>query len=74
MKSAKLGKVIAIASNGHADQTDRAGKAYILHCMRIMMAISIKFQDHPDLEKLMMVAILHDLVEDTHWTLEMLRQ
>lgn len=70
MKNISLGEVIAIASKGHEKQKDRAGKAYILHSMRIMMAISTKFQNHPDVEKMMMVAILHDFIEDCEWTFE----
>ena len=73
-KEISLGEVIAIASEGHKKQKDKAKKAYILHCMRIMTAISIKFADHPDVEKLMMVAICHDLVEDTDYTIEDLRK
>jgi GTP diphosphokinase / guanosine-3',5'-bis(diphosphate) 3'-diphosphatase len=52
-----LEKAIAIAANAHAGQTDKGGAPYILHCLRVMMAV-----DTLD-EKI--VAVLHDVVEDT---------
>ncbi len=61
-----LGKAIALAAEAHRDQVDRAGQAYILHPIRVMMRMD------SDVEK--MVAVLHDVVEDTDWTLEDLRE
>lgn len=55
----KLGEMIALAAEGHAEQTDKAGKAYILHPIRMMMRL------RTDDEELMMIAIGHDLIEDT---------
>lgn len=60
-----LAKAIAIAAQAHQEQVDKAGQPYILHPLRIMLKMS------SDTEKT--VAILHDLVEDTPWTLEHLR-
>ena len=63
---ATLGKAIAIAAQAHQDQYDKAGAPYILHPLRMML--------HMSSETEMMAAILHDVVEDTDWTLDKLRQ
>jgi hypothetical protein len=60
-----LGKAIAIAAVAHQEQTDWAGLAYILHPIRLM----VKMDSEPE----MIAAVLHDLIEDTEWTLERLR-
>jgi len=52
-----LGLAIAIASNAHIGQIDKSGKAYILHPLAVMNKVGD--QD----EKI--VAVLHDVVEDT---------
>lgn len=62
-----LGKAIAIASKAFQDKTDKAGQPYILHCLRVMAGVS-----QGDSE-LMQAAILHDLVEDTLWSFDALR-
>ncbi|MDX8383134.1 MAG: GTP pyrophosphokinase [Ghiorsea sp.] len=59
-----LGRAIALASKVHANQTDKAGKAYILHPMRVMNSLQTN-----DVE-LMSIAILHDVVEDSEITLD----
>ena len=61
-----LGKAIAIAAQAHQDQYDKAGAPYILHPLRMMLRMSSETE--------MMVAILHDVVEDTNWTPDQLRQ
>jgi (p)ppGpp synthase/HD superfamily hydrolase len=57
-----LEKAIAIAVKAHRGQKDRNGAPYILHPLRVMARVDT------DAEKT--VAILHDVVEDTHWTFE----
>ena len=57
-KENMLAKAISIASQSHQDQTDKAGKAYILHPLRLM------FRLRTDDEELMQIAVLHDVVED----------
>jgi (p)ppGpp synthase/HD superfamily hydrolase len=59
-----LEKAIAIAVEAHQGQKDRNGAPYILHPLRVMARVGT------DAEKT--VAILHDVVEDTDWTLERL--
>ena len=54
----RLGKAIAIASRGHAEQVDKEGTAYILHPLTCMMRVK-----HLG-ESAMIVAVLHDFVED----------
>ena len=61
-----LERAIQIAVEAHAGAKDRGGKAYILHPISVMMRCET------DEEKI--VAILHDVVEDTDWTFEALRQ
>lgn len=59
-----LEKAIAIAVESHRGQLDKAGKIYILHPMRVMLRGKNETE--------MIVGILHDVVEDTPITLEML--
>lgn len=61
-----LGRAIAIAATVHEHQKDKGGNAYILHPMRIMMRLRTNDED------LMCMAILHDVVEDSDWTIEKL--
>ncbi len=60
-----LEKAIEIAVEAHRGQIDKAGKEYILHPMRVMI------RGRNDTE--MIVGILHDVVEDTPITIDMLR-
>lgn len=60
-----LERAIQIAVTAHAGVKDRGGKAYILHPLNVMMRVDT------DEEKI--VAVLHDVVEDTDWTFEALR-
>lgn len=53
-----LERAIAIAATAHSGQVDKAGQPYILHPLRVMLALS-----HED-ERI--AAILHDVVEDTN--------
>lgn len=50
-----------IAAKHHAGDTDKAGKPYLLHPLRLMFAVNTEFE--------MMAAVLHDVVEDTPVTL-----
>ena len=61
-----LERAIQIAVEAHAGVTDKGGKAYILHPISVMMRCET------DEEKI--VAILHDVVEDTDWTFEALHE
>ncbi len=59
-----LEKAIAIAVEAHRGQKDKNGAAYILHPLRVMARVN------SEAEKI--AAILHDVVEDTDWTLDRL--
>lgn len=61
-----LDKAIHIAAQAHAGQKDQNGKPYILHPIRLMLNVD------SDEEKV--VAILHDVVEYSEWTLDGLRE
>lgn len=61
-----LEAAIALACEAHRGQFDRAGKPYILHPLRLMMA----FDSAPE----RIVAVLHDVVEDSSVTLDRLRE
>ena len=52
-----IDKALSIAVAAHAGQTDKGGDNYILHPLRLMM----KFEE----EDLRIVAILHDVIEDS---------
>ena len=60
-----LERAIIIAAEAHTGQVDKAGVSYILHPLRLML------QMKTDVERI--VAVLHDVVEDSHWTLALLR-
>ena len=61
-----LEKAIGIATEAHRGQTDRYGAPYILHPLRVMHRVNN--------EKEKIVAILHDVVEDTDWTFAALKK
>ncbi|HEU0176264.1 MAG TPA: HD domain-containing protein, partial [Blastocatellia bacterium] len=54
-----------IAAQAHLGQRDKGGAPYILHPLRMMMRM--------ESEAAMIAAALHDVVEDSAWTLEQLR-
>ncbi len=58
---ATLERAIEIAAKAHAGQVDKAGHPYILHPLRLMLAVRTPHER--------MSAILHDVVEDTAVTL-----
>jgi (p)ppGpp synthase/HD superfamily hydrolase len=62
---ADLEEAIRIAAEAHRGQRDRAGAPYVLHPLRVMLRM--------DTDAGRMAAILHDVVEDSAWTLDDLR-
>lgn len=64
-KKIHLGKAIELAKQHHKGQTDKAGKPYIEHPLRVMNQMKS--------EKEKIVAVLHDIVEDTDISLNDLR-
>ncbi len=61
-----LERAIAIAVEAHAGQIDKAGAPYILHPLRVMLAVSSTDER--------IAAVLHDVCEDCPgWTPDRLR-
>ena len=60
-----LDQAINIAIKAHSGQTDKAGKPYILHPLRLMFQF--------DTETEMIVAVLHDVIEDSDITCDDLK-
>ena len=60
-----LEDAIALAVEAHRGQRDKAGQTYILHPLRVMLRLEGEAER--------MVAVLHDVVEDSSYTLEHLR-
>ncbi|MCH2014582.1 guanosine-3',5'-bis(diphosphate) 3'-pyrophosphohydrolase [Acinetobacter ursingii] len=56
-----LEKAIALATKKHAGQLEKAGQPYILHPLRLMLNVENMDQK--------MVAVMHDLLEDTDTTI-----
>lgn len=63
---ATLERAIEIAKQAHAGQVDKGGADYIGHPLRVME------MGRTEDEKI--VGVLHDVVEDSDWTFEMLEE
>lgn len=61
-----LERAIAIAVQAHSGAVDKGGHPYILHPLRVMLSVTT--------EEERIAAVLHDVVEDSDWTLEQLRR
>lgn len=57
-----LDKAIQIAVSAHAGQVDKAGQPYILHPLRVMCSVETPHER--------LVAVLHDVIEDTSVTID----
>ena len=62
---ATLERAVQIAAGAHLGQRDKSGAPYLLHPLRMMLRM--------DSEPAMIAAILHDVVEDSEWTIDRLR-
>jgi (p)ppGpp synthase/HD superfamily hydrolase len=60
-----LERAIQIAASAHEGQVDKAGAPYILHPLRVMLQL--------DGDRERIVAVLHDVLEDSPITREVLR-
>lgn len=63
---ATLEKAIALAAQKHEGQQDKAGEPYILHVLRVALAVRSP--------KARIAAVLHDILEDTDVTVEELQK
>jgi len=59
---ATLIRAIEIAAKAHAEQVDKAGEPYILHPLRLMLRMATEAER--------ITAVLHDVVEDSGFTLD----
>lgn len=62
IKQGTLERAIEIAARVHAGQVDKGGAPYILHPLRVMLSVAPGAQQ--------IVAVLHDVVEDSEVTFE----
>lgn len=62
----QLEDAIAFAVEAHRGQKDRLGRPYILHPLHLMLQM--------ETEDEMIAAVLHDVVEDTDYTIDDLRE
>jgi (p)ppGpp synthase/HD superfamily hydrolase len=62
IKQGTLERAIEIAARTHAGQLDKGGAPYILHPLRVMLRVAPGAQQ--------IVAVLHDVVEDSEVTFE----
>lgn len=58
---AMVERAIMLATEKHSGQTDKLGEPYILHPLRVMLAV-------PADPELRAIAVMHDLMEDTDVT------
>ena len=63
---ATIEKALQIAARAHEGQKDKEGLPYILHPLRVMMGV--------EGEEVQIVAVLHDVIEDTSVPAEDLRE
>jgi len=61
-----LERAIAIAAEAHGGVLDKGGQPYILHPLRVLLSVGTIEER--------IAAALHDVVEDSDWTLERLHQ
>ena len=66
MENRLLEDAIALAVEAHRGQVDKANAPYILHPLRLMLAM--------DSDAARVAAMLHDVVEDTAYTLDLLKE
>lgn len=66
IKQGTLERAIEIAARVHAGQVDKGGAPYILHPLRVMLRVAPGAQQ--------IVAVLHDVVEDSEVTFEELER
>ncbi|NLB21035.1 MAG: hypothetical protein GX829_09525 [Clostridium sp.] len=59
-------RALTLATIKHAGQVDKGGRPYIMHVIRVMQGVE------DDDEKI--IALLHDLIEDTDFTLDDLKE
>lgn len=64
-----LDKAIMFATKAFEGKKDKGGNSYIRHCLRVMGRVEAMSGSEDE----MIVAVLHDVVEDTRYTFDDLR-
>jgi GTP pyrophosphokinase len=67
-KSEKIQKALHLATTEHDGQFRRSGEPYIIHPILVATIVASITED----ESMVIAALMHDLVEDTHCTIEMI--
>lgn len=67
-KGEMLNKMLVLMANRHSGQFDRAGQPYALHCLKVL------HYTKSDDEEIQIIALGHDIVEDTDTTWTELRE
>lgn len=75
LSNLKVHRAVELAAAAHAGQHDKAGRPYILHVMTVVAKTEkvVRQIEEVDRDAYVQVAALHDIVEDTEYTLEDLR-
>ena len=60
-----LQRALEIAVTAHKGQSQKSGSPYVLHPLKLMFSVTS--------EEAQICAVLHDVVEDTHWELDELK-
>lgn len=60
MSASILAQAVALAARAHLDQVDKSGEPYVLHPIRVMLAV--RAQGLPEVAQA--AAVLHDVLED----------
>lgn len=63
-----LEEAILLAANAHREQVDQVGQPYIIHPLRVMLALRADGYN----ETYQVVGVLHDTVEDTDITVSLI--
>lgn len=66
-------KALLLAMEYHEGQVDKAGMPYIDHCLRVGILAGLRGKTPEEIRILLAIGFLHDILEDTEMTEEVLR-
>lgn len=70
MKSNSIERAVKVALAAHTGQTDKGGSPYILHPMAVAFFVSETVRGEENYEDYVTAALLHDVVEDSDYTIQ----
>lgn len=73
MKTLDVFKITEEVKERHRGQVDKAGEPYIHHCFRVALSAYEKGTTEKDKQRLVLIGLLHDILEDTDLTYEELQ-